>query len=199
MKRFISTLSVITLLFLILACSEDNLLEPVSPQLDEQPSSLSKLTIRLYFTGTETFDAVSDPSCILDPGTVTPMEDKLIIKGFTIMSTATMDVEGMGVHQSQLTVIINAVWDNVTFSGPMKGTYITEVDGKPTWNGVYKGYRSKTGENEWLGELELKAVGVGDFEGLVLKGTEKIISDMPIPMRYTGTMKGQIIIPNPPM
>jgi hypothetical protein len=202
MKQFISILAIITLLFLIPGCGEENLLEPVSPQADEQSSSLSnlsKLTIRLNFTGTETFDAVSDPSCILDPGTVTPMGNKLIIEGFTIMTSATMEVEGMGVSQSQLIIVINAVWDNVTYSGPLKGTYVTEVDGKPTWEGVYKGYRSKIGDNEWLGELELKAVGVGDFEGLALKGTEKIISDMPMPMRYTGTMKGQIIIPNPPM
>lgn len=199
MKQFISILSVFTLLILLPGCGEDNLLEPVSPQVDEQASSLSKLTIRLNFTGTEIFDAISDPSCILDPGTVTPMGNKLIIEGFTIMSTATMEVEGMGISQSQLIVVINAVWDNVTYSGPMNGTYITEVDGKPTWNGVYKGHRSKIGDNEWLGELELKAVGVGDFEGLALKGTEKILSDMPMPMRYTGTMEGQIIIPNPPM
>jgi len=199
MKQFISILSVFTLLILLPGCSEDNLLEPVSPQVDEQSSSLSKLTTRLNFTGTETFDAVSDPSCILDPGTVTLMGNKLIIEGYTILASATMEVEGMGVSQSQHIIVINAVWDNVTYSGPMKGTYIVETDSKPTWEGVYKGDRSKTGDNEWLGELELKAVGVGDFEGLALKGTEKIISDMPMPMRYTGTMKGQIIIPNPPM
>ncbi|MCD4729785.1 MAG: hypothetical protein K8R74_04230 [Bacteroidales bacterium] len=199
MKRFISILSVFTLLFLTIGCNEDSWVDPVSPAADEQPSSLSKLTTRLNFTGTESFDAVSDPSCILDPGTVTPMGNKLIIEGFTIMSTATMEVEGMGVSQAQHIIVINAVWDNVTYSGPMKGTYIAEADGKPTWEGVYKGYRSKTGDNEWLGELELKAIGVGDFEGLVMKGTEKIMSDMPMPMRYTGTFEGQIIIPNPPM
>lgn len=199
MKRFISILAVITLLFLTIGCNEDSWVDPVSPQVNEQSSSLSKLTTRLNFTGTEIFDAVSDPSCILDPGTVTLMGNKLIIEGYTILAFATMEVEGMGVSQAQHIIVINAVWDNATYCGPMKGTYIVETNGKPTWEGVYKGDRSKTGDNEWLGELELKAVGVGDFEGLALKGTEKIISDMPMPMRYTGTMEGQIIIPNPPM
>lgn len=198
MKQSISILSVCIFLFLSIGCNEESWVEPLSPVVEEQ-SSLSKLTTRLNFTGTETFDAISDPSCIVDPGTVTQLGNNLVIEGFTIISTTTMDVEGMGVSQSQLVITMNAVWDNVTFSGPMNGTYITEVDGEPKWEGVYKGYRSKIGQNEWLGQLELRAIGVGNFEGLALKGTEKTISDMPVPMRYTGTMKGQIIIPNPPM
>ena len=200
MKQFFAILSVVILLFLILSCSEDYLVEPNPPQADENLTSLSKLTTRLNYTGTENFDALSDPSCILDPGNVTPMGNKLIIKGFKISSTVTMQVEGMGVTQSQVILIMNAVWDKNTFSGPMSGTYlVTDIDGNPKWEGVYKGYRNKIGDNEWLGELDLKAFGVGDFEGMVNKATEKTISDMPMPMRYKGTIEGQIMFPNLPM
>ena len=52
MKKLISILSVLTLLFLILSCSEENLLEPVSPQDNELASSLSKRFTKLNFTGT---------------------------------------------------------------------------------------------------------------------------------------------------
>jgi len=194
MKRLISILSVFTLLFLILGCNEDNIVEPLSPKADEQPSSLSKLTTRLNFTGTETFDAVSDPSRILDPGTVIHSGNKIIIKGMKILTDISMEVEGMGLTKGQIQVIMNGVWDNVTFSGPVAGTFES-----PVWKGIYRGYRSKIGDKEWLGELKLEAIGIGDFEGLAMKAKEMVSSDLRIPMRYIGTMKGQILVPNPPM
>ncbi|GBD90952.1 hypothetical protein BMS3Abin04_01674 [bacterium BMS3Abin04] len=196
MKRFISVLSIFTLLFLILACSEDNSVEPVSPQADEQSSSLSKFVTRLNFTGTESLDAVSDPSRVLDPGTTLVKRDKIIIKGFTILDDITVNVEGMGSMSGNTKIVLNAVWDINTYTGPTFGTFIKIFNGKEAWKGVFKGHRSKVGENEWEENIKFKALGVGDNEGMVMKGTGLFISPMPVPLIFSGPIKGQIIFPN---
>jgi hypothetical protein len=214
MKQFISILSFITLLFLILGCSKDNMVEPVLPQADEQSSSLtksnsdtkslaeskpdakcftkSKFVKKFTFTGTETLDAISDPSRVLDPGTVVVKGDKIIIKGYTVLADISMQIEGMGEKKGTDKVMMNAVIDTLTFSGHLEGTNVFEIEGKPAWKGVWKGKRTMIGDGKWLADLKFRGIGVEDHEGSTIRGSLKAYSEMPIPLKYSGPMKGLI-------
>jgi len=198
MKQFISILSFTALLFLLLGCSEDNMVEPVSPLADEQSLSLAKpkSVTKLKFTGTETLDAISDPSRVLDPGTVVVKGDKIILKGYTVLADITIQVEGMAEKKGTDKVIMNAVIDTLTFSGHLDGTNLFEIEGKPAWKCVWKGKRSKIGDSKWLADLKFKGIGVEDHEGSTIKGTLKAYSEMPIPLYYSGPMKGKIKVQN---
>jgi hypothetical protein len=197
MKKFISILLTFILSFLILSCSQDNSVDPVSPNTDDQSTSLSKRFTRLNFTGTESLDAVSDPTRILDPGTVVIKGNKIIITGFTILDDITVNVEGMGSMSGNTKIVINAVWDAETYTGHTFGTFTKIFDGVEAWQGVFNGHRSKIGENEWVENLKFRAVGLGDNEGMTMKGNGSLISPMPIPLIFSGPIEGKIIIPNP--
>lgn len=197
MKRFISILFTSMLTILMLGCNENNAVDPVSPQADEQSASLSKRFTKLNFTGTESLDAVSDESRILDPGTVVFKGKKIMITGFTVLDDITVDVEGMGVMAGNTKIVINAVWNADTYTGHTFGTFIKIFDGVDAWEGTFNGHRSKISENEWVENLKFKAVGLGDNEGMTMKGKGSLISPMPIPLIFSGPIEGQIIVPNP--
>ena len=163
----------------------------------EQAASLSKHFTKLNFTGTESLDAVSDESRILDPGTVVFKGNKMIITGFTVLDDLTVNVEGMGTMIGNTEIVINAVWDVDTYTGRTFGTFTKIFNGVDAWKGVFKGHRSKISEDEWVENLKFKAVGLGDNEGMIMKGKGSLISPMPIPLVFSGPIEGQIIVPNP--
>ena len=122
-----------------------------------------------------------------------------MITGFTVLDDITVDVEGMGVMVGNTKIVINAVWDADTYTGRTFGTFIKIFDGVDSWEGVFNGHRSKIGESEWVENLKFKAVGLGNNEGMTMKGKGSLISPMPIPLIFSGPIKGKIIVPNPPM
>lgn len=199
MKKFISILSFFVLSVLIYNCSENNSLEPVTPQDSDQSTSLSKHFTKLNFTGTESLDAVSDPSRVLDPGTVVVKGKKLIIKGFTILDDITQNVEGMGSMSGNTKIVINAVWDAETYTGHTFGTFTRIFDGIDAWEGTFNAHRSKVNENEWVENLKFRALGVGDNEGMAMKGKGLLVSPMPIPLVFSGPIEGKIFVHNSPM
>jgi len=197
MKRFISILLTFILSVLILSCSKDNTVDPVSPNADDQSTVLYKHFTKLNFTGTESIDAVSDPSRILDPGTVEIRGNKIIITGFTILDDITVNIEGMEPMSGNTRIVLNAVWNVDTYTGHSFGTFTKIFNGVDAWQGVFNGHRSKLGENEWVENLKFKAVGLGENEGMTMKGKGSLVSPMPIPLIFSGPIEGKIIIPNP--
>lgn len=197
MKRLSSFLLAFILSVLILSCSQDNSVDPVSPNADDQSTALSKHFTKLNFTGTESLDAVSDPTRILDPGTINFRGNKIIITGFTILDDITVNIEGMGTMTGNTRIVINAVWNKDTYTGHTFGTFTKIFDGVEAWQGVFNGHRSKLSENEWVENLKFKAVGVGENEGCTMKGKGLLKSPMPIPLIFSGPIEGQITIPNP--
>ena len=196
MKRFISILSIFILSVLILSCSQDNTVDPVSPNADDQSTALSKHFTKLNFTGTESIDAVTDPSRILDPGTVEIRGNKIIITGFTILDDITVNIEGMEPMIGNTRIVLNAVWNVDTYTGHSFGTFTKIFNGVDAWEGDFNGHRSKIGENEWVENLKFKAVGLGENEGMTMKGEGSLVSPMPIPLIFSGPIEGKIIIPN---
>jgi len=197
MKRLSSFLLAFIFSVLICSCSEDNSLGPVTTPDDEQSTSLSKHFTKLNFTGTESLDAVSDPSRVLDPGTINFRGNKIIITGFTILDDITVNIEGMGTMVGNTRIVINAVWNKDTYTGHTFGTFTKIFDGVDAWKGTFNAHRSKIGENEWVENLKFKAVGVGENEGCTMKGKGLLKSPMPIPLVFSGPIEGKIIVPNP--
>lgn len=197
MKRLCSILLAFIFTVLISNCGDDISLEPLASQDDDQSMLLSKHFTKLNFTGTENLDAVSDPSRILDPGTVVLKGKKIIISGFTILDDITVNVEGMGSMSGNTKIVLDAVWDAETYTGHTFGTFTKIFDGIDAWEGTFNGHRSKINENEWVENLKFKAVGVGDNEGMTMKGKGSLVSPMPIPLIFSGPIEGEIYILNP--
>ena len=154
----------------------------------------SKIT-KLNFTGTETLDAVSDPSRLLDPGTVEVKGNKIHISGFTVLDDLTVTVDGMGTMVGNTKIVINAIWDAQTYSGLTWGSFVKIFGGKEAWKGTFRSHRVKINDTEWKEYLDFTGDGVGDNEGMKIVGKDELSADMPVPLRFSGPIKGEIIIP----
>jgi predicted small lipoprotein YifL len=206
MKNLIVFTLVLILGLFISGCDKKGPIEPdkargnISDQaLSAVPGSnekveCSKIT-KLSFTGTEDLDAVSDPSRLLDPGTVVVKGDKIHVSGFTVLDDLTVTVEGMGTMVGNTKIVINALWDVQTYSGLTWGTFVKIFGGKEAWKGTFRSHRVKINDIEWKEYLDFEGDGVGDNEGMKMIGSSVLTADMPVPLRFSGPIKGEIIVP----
>jgi hypothetical protein len=206
MKQFVLFSLILIFALFVSGCEQESPVEPdilqgnsSDPTLSAEARSFEKASCgkisKLNFTGTETLDAVSDPTRILDPGTVIVKKNKLHVRGFTVLDDLTVTVEGMGTLIGNTKIVINAIWDAETYTGLTWGTFIKIFDGKEAWKGTFRAHRSKISENEWQEDLKFKAYGVGDNKGMKMIGSGELIADMPVPLRFSGPIQGKIIVP----
>ena len=206
MKSLIALNLVLILGIFISGCDKKGPIEPEKAQgsisdqaLSAVPASSEKVEClkitKLNFSGTETLDAVTDPTRLLDQGTVKVKGDKIHISGFTVFDDLTVTVEGMGTMVGNTKIVINAIWDAKTYSGLTWGTFVKIFGGKEAWKGTFRSHRVKISDTEWKEYLDFTGDGVGDNEGMKIVGKDELTADMPVPLRFSGPIKGEIIVP----
>jgi len=94
-------------------------------------------------------------------------------------------------------VQLNANW-NANFEGPLHGTFTILLDAGGSWAGTYEGQRTfdiTTGV--WRGTLHVSGKGFGGLvDGMKMKAEDQLESAFPMPIAYTGQIRGRIIDPN---
>lgn len=114
---------------------------------------------RTYFTGTEQATAFS-------PGTWITDGSKLYVSGATQSATEMASDPRVS---GQAAIGVTAVWDAVTWTGPMWGTFHVEnSDG--AWDGYWQGERTLSGQDVHS-RIAATGVGSGAYEGLVARWT----------------------------
>jgi len=206
MKTLISFSLILILVLIISGCDQKSPIEPDKVQVNisdpalsiksepKEKTACSKIT-KLNFTGTETLDAVTDPTRLLDQGSVKVKGNKIHISGFTVLDDLTVTVEGMGTMVGNTKIVINAIWDAKTYSGLTWGTFVKIFNGKDAWKGTFRSHRVKINDQEWKEYLDFTGDGVGDNEGMKMIGSSVLTADMPVPLRFSGPIKGEIIVP----
>lgn len=191
MKRSISILSVLTLLFLTLSCSENNSLEPTSPQDNEKVTSLEKAVLTNF---TFTDYPIAEPSggtTILTPGGKWQAKKIEVLENFISSDPL---INGTMVHY--LSHTIDAVTGEGHCHGSLTITPTDQIANGGVWEGTYQGYRSETNvSGESTVVLKIKAHGLGGtIDGMQLFGTNTITvrADGPttLPTSWEGVGEG---------
>jgi hypothetical protein len=170
MKTYISVFVIVfTILFSFTGCSDESLL-PGEPGSAENLNSLNKVTITEY-------TAINYPVEILDPGTVKIEGQFMIIKNM-VMKTRYEATSPLVTGDLILTV--NSKYNLETGEGPQHGKYSKVPDNYPDglWVGNWAGYRTKTGESEWTGNIHIVGHGYGgEIDGMQVITDEAVVSD----------------------
>jgi hypothetical protein len=95
-----------------------------------------------------------------------------------------------------MTVVFNANLD-ADFEGPAWGTFSIDVDdSEGTWEGTWQGLRVAE-DGYWTAALNVHGKGFGGIvDGLKLMAEDQLFLPTPLPVAYTGTIRGRIIDPN---
>ena len=95
-----------------------------------------------------------------------------------------------------MTVVFNANVD-AAFEGPAWGTFSIDVDdSEGTWEGTWQGLRVAE-DGYWTAALNVHGKGFGGIvDGLKLMAEDQLFLPTPLPVAYTGTIRGRIIDPN---
>ena len=170
MKTFICVSGVLIMLMLSLVGCSDKSQSPVDPT-DKDQVSLEKCPAVIHYTESHY------PLEILDPGTVTVVGNKMIIKKVVVkerLDASNNLVTGYMTHK------LSAILNLNTGEGPMWGTYTLKPDafasGPEKWEGTYTGWRSKTPGSDTLFTIPLKVLGQG--KGKALKGMKLFLNDV---------------------
>ena len=96
-----------------------------------------------------------------------------------------------------MTVQLNANW-NASFEGPLHGTFTILLDAGGSWAGTYEGQRTFDSTlGVWKGTLHVRGKGFGGLvDGMKMMAEDQLESIFPMPIAYTGDIKGRIIDPN---
>ncbi len=164
---------------------------PVAP--DQSPSSsptAPQFTISSSdFSGTDVTVALIDPGVAIAAPPNAPQ--KVVIRGLTVLSrTETNDSRATG----NTTVVANGVLSLIDGSGPVQGSFRTEVDGGGVWHGRWHGHRAMTGPAEWTATLQVEGRGHGGaIDGMRIAYTNTVTTFELVPTASFGVIEGQII------
>ena len=137
---------------------------------NEPVNSLEKVIIT-------NFTANEFPTGIIDPGTMTIVGENIIIKDQVVESSFMADnslVTGTAI------ITASGKLNMYTGEGPVHGkmTLIPDAVTGGVWECNWTGYRSKTGESEWTGNLHLAGHGEGgEIDGMKINFDEETYTD----------------------
>jgi hypothetical protein len=85
-------------------------------------------------------------------------------------------------------------------TGHVWGTFRLELDSGGVWIGSWVVDRTKVdGVNTWVGRGKFVGRGIsGDVHGMHVRFSEILISFMPLPVAYVGSIDARVLVPPPP-
>lgn len=171
----------------LISCSDksQSVVAPIdqTSPVNEQ-SSLGK-AILTNFTGTDL------PVQLIAPGEMKLADGKLIMKG--VVAEGRFDV-GNPVVSGTYIITMNLRLDAITGEGSVNGKWTLTPDGDVgggVWEGTSEGYRTKTGESEWIGNFRDVAQGKGgSIDGMQFFAKEALHTSTLIPSVWFGEVEG---------
>jgi hypothetical protein len=141
------------------------------------------------FTGTDVTVSLVDPGVAIAAPPDAP--ERVVIRGLTVLSrTDTSDPRATG----NTTVVANGVLSLTDGSGPVQGSFRTEVDAGGVWEGRWHGHRAMTGPAEWTATLQVQGTGHGGaIDGQRITYTNTVTTFELVPAASFGTIEGRII------